>query len=55
MIETTIKLEKFIAELKERGTSIYSTTNKYNPEATVNVWYVVAKLEEILLDNKDEE
>ena len=42
-------LENFIAELKSKGNNPYSTHENPDPEAKINVWYVVAKLEEILL------
>lgn len=47
-METMIK--KLIEELKGQGFS--AIMGKANPEEKVNVWYVIAKLEEILLAGK---
>ncbi len=46
------KVKELIKELQERGESKYSIKPRKDPEATVNVWYVIAKLEEILLGDK---
>lgn len=44
------RIKALIEELKKQGFSLIS--NKANPEEKVNVWYVIAKLEEILLAGK---
>lgn len=48
------KIENLITELKEKGTrfSVSTVKDVADPEAKVNVWYVIAKLEEILLEEK---
>ena len=47
-------IEKLIAELKHKGDNKYSLKEVADPEAKVNVWYVIAKLEEILLEANKE-
>ena len=44
------KIKELIEDLKKQGFTVIS--GKPNPEEKVNVWYVIAKLEEILLDAK---
>lgn len=47
------KIENLVAELKKKGESRFSLNSEADPEAKVNVWYVIAKLEEALLEGKN--
>ena len=44
------KIEALIDDLKRKGRNIMGSSD--DPEAKVNVWYVVAKLEGLLLEEK---
>lgn len=46
-------IKKLIEDLKTKGKNPFSTSKDMSDtEAKVNVWYVIAKLEEILLEGK---
>lgn len=45
-------IEKLVKELKEKGRVGFSISDKEDPDAKVNVWYVIAKLEDALLEAK---
>ena len=50
------KIEALINDLKDRGYPLgMKSAGKTSPDATVNVWYVIAMLEEILLEEKKKE
>lgn len=46
------KIKAVIEELKKAGQEKFAISNKRtdDPEAKINVWYVIAKLEEALLE-----
>ena len=46
------KIKALVEELKKAGQEKFSVTAKReeDPEAKINVWYVIAKLEEALLE-----
>lgn len=47
------KIKELIQELKGASKSPFKMTSSMeDPEAKVNVWYVIAKLEEALLERK---
>ena len=46
------KIKAFVEELKLAGKEKYSVKGVNDPDAKVNVWYVIAKLEEALLEGK---
>lgn len=48
------KIKELLKELQKMGESKYSINHVIDPDAKVNVWYIIAKLEEILLDGRKE-
>ena len=48
------KIKALVAELKQAGQEKFSVSAKRadDPDAKINVWYVVAKLEEALLEKR---
>lgn len=47
------KVKELIKELKIHSkTGLKLTSSMEDPEAKINVWYVIAKLEEALLEGK---
>ena len=44
------KIEALIKDLKKKGSNILGSAD--DPEAKVNVWYVIARLEGLLLEKE---